>query len=385
MLYRELGKTGYKASLLGMGCMRLPYIDSSDMTKGVDREKAYEMIQYAVDHGINYFDSAQGYHNGDSEAVLGEALDNAKIRDKVWITTKHPFWAKSEPDQIRKNLESTLKKLRTDHLDTLLMHGIGPGNWNDILEWDIWSIFEKFKSEGLINHIGFSYHGNYDHFKEVVNHYPWELCLVMHNLLDVDREVTAKGIQLASDLGVAVTIMEPLRGGGLSNAPKVVAEVYDGYSVKRCPSEWAFRYLANMQGVNSIVSGMSNIDQLKENLAIFSGDDLIPGCVSQAEHDIINAARKAYQSIVTIPCTTCNYCLPCPQGVAIPTAFSLYNDGNRFEFYDQVRRSYMFNRRGGRGAEKCNECGECIKKCPQNINIPEQLKVAHEMLKNWEE
>ena len=385
MLYRELGKTGYKASLLGMGCMRLPYIDSNDLTKGVDREKAYEMIKYAVDKGINYFDTAQGYHNGDSEAVLGEALDNAGYRDKVWITTKHPFWAEIPPDQIRRNLESTLKKLRTDHLDTFLMHGIGPGNWDNILKWNIWGEFEKFKSEGMIKHIGFSYHGDYEHFKTVVTHYPWELCLVMHNMLDVNREVTAKGIKVAADHGVAVTIMEPLRGGGLTQAPKPVAAVYDNSDMKRIPAEWAFRYLADIPGISSIVSGMSSIDQLKENLAIFSKQDMIPGCLSEEEKSIIGSAREAYESIVTIPCTGCNYCIPCSHDVAIPTVFSLYNDGNRFEFYDQVRRSYMFNRRGGRGADKCTSCGECISKCPQKIDIPNQLQVAHTALSGWEE
>lgn len=385
MLYRELGKTGFKASLLGMGCMRLPYIDDSDMTKGVLREKAYELIRTAIDKGINYFDTAQGYHNGDSEAILGEALDVDGLRKKVWITTKHPFWAPCAPDQIRRNLESTLKKLRTDYIDTYLMHGIGTGNWENIKDWNIWGEFEKFRNEGLIKHIGFSYHGNFEHFKDVVKHYPWEVCLLMHNMLDIEREVTAEGIEIAAEHGVAVTIMEPLRGGGLCKAPKPVAAVYDGFRTKRTPTEWAFRYLADKPGVVSIVSGMSNMEQLMENIAIFNQSDLEPGCLGTDEQALIVSARKAYESIVTIPCTSCNYCMPCPQNVGIPNAFNLYNDGNRFEFFNQVSRSYMFARRGGRGAEKCNACGACVPKCPIGIDIPAQLKTAHEALKNWEE
>jgi hypothetical protein len=385
MLYRKLGNTGFDASLLGMGCMRLPYIDNTDLTKGVNREKAYELIRYAVENGVNYFDSAQGYHNGDSEAVLGEALDYNGMRKKVWITTKHPFWRPCEPDQIRRNLEATLKKLRTDYLDTYLMHGIGPGVWDNIQKWDIWGEFEKFKAEGLIKTVGFSYHGNLEHFKEVVQRYPWELCLVMHNMLDVKREVTAEGIAFAAEKGIAVTVMEPLRGGGLCTSPKPVAAVYDNSPVKRTPTEWAFRYLANMPGVASIPSGMSSLEQLKENLAIFAQPDMVPNHLTADEGEIINAARKAYESIVTIPCTRCNYCMPCPQKVNISNIFNLYNDGNRFEFFNQVRRSYMFARRGGSGAEKCTECGVCVEKCPIGIDILAQLKTAHAALKDWEE
>jgi len=386
MQYRELGKTGFKASLLGMGCMRLPFIDDTDMTQGVNREKAYELIRYAVEHGVNYFDTAQTYHAGNSEAILGEALDVNGLREKVWITTKHPFWGPVTHDQIRRNLEATLKKLRTDYLDTYLMHGLGPGgNWDYVLEHDIWGLFEKFRDEGLIKHIGFSYHGNFEHFKEVVKHYPWDLCLVMHNLLDVTREVTPEGIPFAKEHGVAVTIMEPLRGGGLCQAPKAVAAVYGSSTVRRTPTEWAFRYLADMPGVDSIVSGISNMEQLKENLAIFSQPDLTQNCLSADEQKMLISAREAYESIVTIPCTACKYCMPCPQNVDIANAFGLYNDGNRFEFWGQVSRSYMFARRGGRGAENCTDCGVCVPKCPIGIDIPAQLKVAHNALKNWEE
>jgi hypothetical protein len=265
------------------------------------------------------------------------------------------------------------------------MHGIGPGVWENILKWNIWSEFEKFRDEGLIKHIGFSYHGNITHFKEVVKHYPWDLCLVMHNLLDINREVTAEGIDIAHQQGLAVTIMEPLRGGGLSYAPKPVAEVYNTHPVKRTPTEWAFRYLANNPSVASIVSGMSDMEQLKQNIAIFSQPDMVPNCLTDEEQKLIVSARETYESIVTIPCTGCNYCMPCPQNVGISNTFNLYNDGNRFEFFDQVRRSYMFATRGGRSVDKCIACGECTPKCPQGIDIPEQLKVAHEVLKGWNE
>jgi predicted aldo/keto reductase-like oxidoreductase len=384
MLYRDLGNTGYKASLLGMGAMRLPYIDRDDLQKGVAREEAYELIRAAVAGGVNYFDTAQGYHAGDSEAVLGEALEGG-LREKVWITTKHPFWQPADEATVRANLEKTLKKLRTSYIDTWLMHGIGTGNWQYIQDAKIYNLFERLRDEGLIRTIGFSYHGHYEHFCEVVKAYPWDVTLAYHNMLDVDKEVTADGIRVAAEAGIGVTIMEPLRGGGLCYAPRGVAAVYDAAEAQRTPTEWAMRYLADLPGTHSIVSGMSNMAQLQENLKICSSPDMLPGCMSPADKNVISAARDAYNAIVTIPCTSCNYCLPCPQGVDIPGCFRNYNDGHRFEFFDQSRRSYMFARRGGRGAEKCTACGVCTPKCPMNIDIPKELTIAHDKLKGWDE
>ena len=384
MQYRQFGKVG-QVSLLGMGCMRLPFLDENDGSKGVDREKAYELIRYAVDNGINYFDTAYGYHGQDSEAVLGEALEEGGRRSKVKIVTKQPFGAMTNQDTIRRNLENTLKKLRTSYIDVYLLHCIMQPTWDEIQKREIFAEFEKFKAEGLIKHIGFSYHGAYPTFEKVVERYPWDACLIQQNLLDVNKEVTEQAIYTAYKHGLGVAIMEPLRGGGLAQAPRAVAELYDNFAVKRQPVEWAFRHLVNYPEVGTIVSGMTTMEQLKVNLEIFSQADMLPNCLNADERKLISDARDAYDSIVTIECTGCNYCVPCPQGVDIPGAFRLYNDGHRFEKFDQPRRSYMFSRRGGRGADKCTECGVCVPLCPQSIDIPEQLKVAHSLLDGWEE
>ncbi|MCL1997320.1 MAG: aldo/keto reductase [Turicibacter sp.] len=385
MQYRELGKTGLKASLLGMGCMRLPFKDRDDLSLGVELEEALELIRYAADSGINYFDTAFGYHNQESEAILGEALEAGGRRKKAIIVTKQPFGVMKQQDDIRRNLENTLKKLRTDYIDIYLLHCVMKPTWSEIQKRKIFEEFEKFKAEGMIKHIGFSYHGQFPTFKEVVERYPWEMCLVQQNLLDVNKETTEEAIFTAHKKGLAVVAMEPLRGGGLAQAPDPVAKLYDNFRIKRTPAEWAFRHLANYPEISSMISGMSNMEQLKENLAIFNQDDLLPNHLQDDEKELIVKAREAYDSIVTIPCTTCNYCVPCPHGVDIPGTFRNYNDGNRFGFFDQVRRSYMFTRNASRGADKCTNCGVCSPKCPQSIDIPKELKVAHEMLDGWNE
>jgi predicted aldo/keto reductase-like oxidoreductase len=383
MQYREIGKTGVKASLLGFGCMRLPFVNG-DGHQGVDKEKAIELIQYAADNGVNYFDNALGYHSKLSEGIMGEALQTR--RSKVLYVTKQPWWEMPDDASIRRNLEETLTKLRTDHIDFYLLHRIIPEEWENIKKRELFKFFEGFKREGLIKHIGFSYHGNFENFKDVVTEYPWELCMVQQNMLDINTEVTQAGLEFAGDNGLGVAIMEPLRGGGLAYAPTPVKAVYDVFAKpSRSPAEWAFRHLADTPQVTSIVSGMSTLEQLKANIAIFSQPDILPNCLSPAEKATISAARDAYKSIISIPCTACNYCVPCPTGVQIPGIFTNYNDFRMFEHSVQPKRSYMFTTRAGGDATKCVNCGKCLKKCPQNIDIPQELNVAHDVLKGFHE
>lgn len=386
MQYRTLGKTGLKVSLLGMGCMRLPFING-DSNCGVNREAAIELLQFVADSGINYFDTAFGYHSRESETILGEALSIRQKRGEVIFATKQPWWEMPDDNAIRTNLENTLRKLRTDCIDIYLLHRITPEAWEDIKRRRIFEKFESFKRQGLIKHIGFSYHGGYETFCDVVKTYPWEMCMVQQNMLDINNEVTQAGLEFAGDNGLGVTIMEPLRGGGLAFAPNAVAEIYESHPSegKRTPAEWAFRHLVDTTQVSSIVSGMSTKDQVRENVAIFSQSTMVPGCLSQSEKDIISAARNAYKSIISIPCTECNYCIPCPAGVQISGIFAQYNEFKMFERSQNPRRVYMFTTRAGGNATKCNNCSKCIKKCPQNIDIPKELQTAHETLKGWNE
>ncbi|ADY54521.1 aldo/keto reductase [Syntrophobotulus glycolicus DSM 8271] len=385
MQYRQYGKLGYQVSLLGMGCMRLPLIIKEGQNyAGVDLEKALEIIRYAAEHGVNYFDTAFGYHRQTSEAVLGEALDSG-YRVKVKIATKQPINAFKTRDDIRRNLENTLKKLRTDYIDVYLLHNVLSRTWAKFKELEVIEEYEKFRAEGLIRAIGFSYHGEFPCFKEVLDYYPWDMCQIQQNLLDVDREVTEDAIKIAGQKGTALVIMEPLRGGGLAGAPQAVQAVYDVYEEKRPPVEWAFRHLVDYPEISCILSGMTTLEQLKENIALFSRPDFVPGCLTSREHAIIQQAKAAYESLATIPCTGCGYCMPCPNGVNISDIFLKYNAGCMFENFDQSKRSYMFTVRGEQDASHCAACGLCEEKCPQSIAIGRQLQIAHAVLDGWVE
>ncbi|MDR3341964.1 MAG: aldo/keto reductase [Treponema sp.] len=382
MQYRTYGKQlGFKVSALGMGCMRLPRIYQGTSDADVDKEKAFEMIRYAVDHGVNYFDTAYGYHNKTSEAVLGEALEKDGYRDKVKIVTKQPFGVMTTQAEIRRNLENTLKKLRTDHIDVYLIHNIQKSDWENIKQQKIIEAYEKFRVEGLIRGIGFSYHGILPTFKEVLDFYSWDMCQIQQNFMDVEREATAEAIHLAGRKGTALVIMEPLRGGSLANPPAPVKVLYDEYPVKRSAVAWGFRHLINYPEVSTILSGVTTLEQLKEDIDIFSKPDAVPGCLNDTEKAILSRVKAHYESLASIPCTGCEYCLPCPHGVHIPGVFSKYNDGVMFGAFDPPKRSYSFLTRANQDASHCAACGECEQKCPQHIAIIEQLKTAHESLK----
>ena len=384
MQKRAFGKQGYEVSLLGMGCMRLPRAEMPDGSVDVDREKAVEMIRYAADNGITYFDSALTYHNSKSEEIMGEALEGR--RSKIRIATKQRLHSMGgSKDTMRMNLEATLKKLRTDYLDVYLIHNVNAGEWQGMKELGVIEEYEKFKSEGMIKAIGFSFHGDFPLFEEVLKSYDWAMCQAQQNLLDGDNEITEEGIHLAGQKGCALVIMEPLRGGGLANAPGDIMDIYKRTGKDRVPAEWAFRYMADKPEVSVILSGMSTLEQIKENIAIFSSCDILPNCLSDEERKLLAEVKSAYLSRTTIPCTGCEYCMPCAQNVNIPGVFERYNDGFMFDQFDNARRSYMFLKNSGGDASRCTKCGVCLSKCPQNINIPDQLKTAHEKLDGWRE
>lgn len=380
MQYRDYGKLGYKVSAFGMGCMRVPHDKDEHGNKVIRREEAIEMIRYAADHGVTYFDSALMYFGGDCDALLGEALAGGR-REKVKVVSKIPPRMVKDEEDFNKTLDGMLEKLQTDHLDVLLAHDMNRTAWKLFQDKNMYSWMEKAKQAGKINAIAFSFHDDVELFKEMVDAYPWAMAQIQMNILDVDYQATVEGMKYAASKGLAIVIMEPLRGGGLANAPDAVQKIYDAYPEKRTPVEWALRFMYNFPEVSCILSGVSTMEQLKDNLRIF--EDAQPDVLSQEDLNMIAEVRKTYQSLIKVPCTGCGYCIPCPKGVDIPRIFSLYNNGNMYnDFSTVVKDSYSHVLGDNASPLECIKCGACEKKCPQHIHIIDTLQQAHETITN---
>ncbi|HBE76541.1 MAG TPA: aldo/keto reductase [Firmicutes bacterium] len=367
MQYIEYGNTGLKVSRFGLGCMRFP---------GSETE-AIEMVRYALDHGVNYSDTAYVY--GNSEVILGKALKDG-YRDKTYLATKSPIWNITKHEDFEKYLDEQLLRLETDHIDVYLLHNLGFDNWQKVKQYDGFSFLDKMIQKGKIKHKAFSFHGTLALFKEVVNAYDWEMAQIQLNILDEYQQAGVEGLQHAAKKGMAVVIMEPLRGGHILNhCPGQALDLINAYPEKRSLVEWAFRWLYNMPEATVILSGTSTLDQLKDNLNIF--ENARPSVMSSGDLNFIKSIREQFENKSSINCTGCKYCMPCPNGVDIPQIFKLYNNASMMEGYPVDRVVYQNTIvPSGCGVDQCIECGLCMEHCPQNIKIPENLKKAHETL-----
>lgn len=371
MQYRKIGKTGIETSILALGCMRLPVIDG-DMGK-IDKEKATELVRYAIDHGVTYIDTAYPYHQKGSEAFLGEALKDG-YRERVTLVTKAPVWLFETHDDFEKYLDEQLANLQTDHVDIYLLHAMGKERWETCKKIDVFSAIEAAKAKGKIKNIGFSFHDDLETFKTIASAYPWDICMIQFNYMDVEEQAGIEGVRFAESIGLPMAVMEPLKGGMLARAPKEVQAVWDTYPETMSAPEWALRFVANFENVKVILSGMSTLEQLKENLSI--SDRMKPNALDDKALETITAARKAYLEKVQVPCTGCKYCVPCPQGVEIPSVFTLFNRAHMYDAVESSKKQYQSGFAKSGGASTCVACGLCETKCPQKIDIIQSLKRA---------
>ena len=379
MQYREYGKLGFKVSAFGMGCMRLPSSVDNKGNKTIHREEAIKMIRYAADHGVNYFDSAHVYFDGDCDRLLGEALSGG-YRERVKVVSKIPPGHVNSEEDFFRILDEQLEKLQTDHLDVLLAHNLGKESFAHLKKINMVSMMEKAKAQGKIKAIACSFHDDFDTYKEVIDYYPWDMSQIQMNILDVNNQATVEGMKYAAGKGIAIVIMEPLRGGGLANPPEPIQEIYRAFPDKRSPVEWAFRFMYNFPEVSCILSGVFTMEQLQDNIRIF--EQAAPNVMSAEELAMIDNVRDTYKKLIKVPCTGCSYCVPCPKGVNIPSVFELYNDGAMYGGYQTVKERYDRRIDAGNDASRCVQCGACQKKCPQHIPIIEMLKQAHEAMTN---
>ncbi len=374
-------KNGDDLSILGFGCMRFPLKGNS-----VDEERAIAMIRAAIEKGINYFDTAYFYHGGKSEAILGTALAGG-YRERVKIATKLPPFMVKKLENAKKIFETQCTKLKTDYIDYYLLHMLpDQATLERMKQIGVMDWLEQLKNAGKIRNIGFSFHGSRADFERLIRAYPWDFCQIQYNYLDENTQATKVGLQLAGSLGIPVIVMEPLRGGKLvNNLPSEVKKEFESYRETRTPAEWALRWIWNHPEVNVILSGMSDEQQLTENIAI--AEDARANSLSREELAIFDRVKEVMLRKTKIPCTGCAYCMPCPSGVDIPGCFSAYNDKYLLEM-KKNRWSYMqtlgIMSKNPSFASLCTECGKCERHCPQSIQIRKELKVVKkEMEGEW--
>jgi predicted aldo/keto reductase-like oxidoreductase len=376
MLYREMGDTDEKVSILGFGCMRLP---TDGRYEHIDRKKATSLLDFALESGVNYLDTAYTYHGinlregGDSELFLGEYLQDKVVREDVYLSTKLPSWLINEKRDLDKYLNSQLKRLKTDYIDFYLLHSVKERNWSHLEEVGVLDFLDAALADGRIRYTGFSSHDNTELFNDVVDAYKWDMCLIQYNYLDENIQVGRKGLKHANSRKMGVAVMEPLKGGVLADCiPEEVAEIWDNAPVQRTPAEWAFRYLWNHKEINTVLSGMHNMQHLVEN--IFTAAEGEPQSLTSQELKIMEEVKKLYKDKIAVECSRCEYCMPCPNGVNIPQCLSYLNQAAMLNDAQNVHTQYHFMLKDDEKADNCLGCGLCEEICTQNIPIREKIK-----------
>ena len=379
MQYRRFGKLEWEVSALGFGAMRLPLTDINPAS--VDEPESIRMIRYAIDHGVNYLDTAYGYHGEQGERIVGRALQDG-YRERMKLATKLPARLVESARDFNRFFNEQLERLQTGKIDFYLLHGLNGQSWSNVRDLGVLRWAEGKIADGQIDYLGFSFHDDYKVFKEIVDAYDnWTLCQIQYNYMDVTYQAGTRGLKYAAAKGLAVVVMEPLRGGRLAKTPpEQVAKVWAGTAHKRTPAEWGLLWVWNHPEVSVALSGMSAMEQVVENVAV--ADCSGPGTLPANELALINRVRKAYRGLNPVPCTDCGYCMPCSSGVEIPSIFQMYNDAMMWD----DPRTGRFRYRGPGGlneeqrADQCTDCGECVEACPQDIPIPEWLEKAHALL-----
>ncbi len=378
MEYRLFDKIGKPVSLFGIGCMRLP-TTKVEGKNVIDEPEAIRMIRYGIDHGVNYIDTAYPYHDGTSELLVAKALKDG-YREKVFLATKSPVWLVHEYSDLERLLDEQLRKLETDSIDFYLLHALNKERWTTLKAINAMDFMEKAKEQGKIKHICFSFHDNAEAFREIIDGYDWDMCQIQMNIMDMHDQATVEGLKYAGSKNIPVVIMEPLKGGKLATSVNDdIRAIWNQSEVKRTPVEWAFRWLYNFPQVMTILSGVSTMEQLQDNLQIFA--EAKAGSMDENELSLVDQVREVYHKKTVIPCTSCEYCLPCPQGVYIPGVFGLVNEAAMYDDENGPRNHYRdFIISENADASHCVECGQCEAACPQQISIISKLKESHRFL-----
>ena len=375
MQYRK-DRKGNELSILGYGCMRF-----TKKGTGIDIDKAEKELMTAYRAGVNYYDTAYIYPG--SEAAVGEIFERNQIRDKVNIATKLPQYLIGNRAALDRYFDEELKRLRTDHVDYYLMHHLTDvAMWEKLKKVGILDWIQKKKQSGAIRNIGFSYHGNTENFLKIEDDYDWDFCQIQYNYLDEVAQAGKAGLQAAAAKGLAVMIMEPLRGGKLVNmlpeaAKKAMQDSHRDWS----PAEWGLRWLYNQPEVTVVLSGMNSVEMVEANCRTAS--EAQAGSLTEADFQTLEKVKAAIREKEKVGCTGCRYCMPCPKGVDIPGTFRCWNTMYT-ESKQEGRTQYMQTvglTKEPAFASQCIRCGKCEQHCPQSIPIRDKLQEADKDLR----
>lgn len=356
-------KLGVDLTLLGFGCMRYPTLDGK-----IDEKRATQMIDDAYAAGINYFDTAYPYHNGESEPFTGKALSKYP-RDSYYVATKLPCWEVHTLDDAKRIFELQCSRMDENRIDFYLIHALHKTRWHEMRDLGVVDYLIEQQKAGKIKFLGFSFHDDYEVFEEIINYRDWDFCQIQLNYMDTDEQAGLKGYKLAEEKNVPLVIMEPIKGGLLANIPDDVASVFREVDPDKSNASWALRWVASLPNVKVVLSGMSDEAQVKDNLQTFTDFKEL----TEEENAAVDMVAAILKSKVNNGCTGCRYCMPCPAGVNIPENFKLWN---RFGIYgDEGDAKWHWNNdiSPNAKADKCISCGACEKVCPQKLCIRDDL------------
>lgn len=375
MFKRTYKDTDLSVSVLGFGCMRLPKItpDKED----IDYDKAQELIDYALAHGINYIDTAFPYHGKTSEDFVGQALKKHD-RSSFLLATKMPIWEVNTKEDVDRIFNLQLKKLQTNYIDFYLMHALSKDNFEKSRQFGVYEYLLQKKKEGAIRHLGFSFHDKPDVLEEICNTYEWDFSQIQLNYLDWEMQDAKQQYEILERHHIPCIVMEPIRGGTLANPCEAANELFKAARPDKSIASWALRYAATLPNVITVLSGMSDMEQMVDNVNTMT--DFEP--LTDADYTVIEKAAEAYRTKDTVPCTGCRYCMDCPFGVDIPKMFSLYNQYAVDKDEETYKAAYLATPESER-ATSCVACGNCETHCPQSIHIPEKMTMIRELTKEF--
>ncbi|MCT8977119.1 aldo/keto reductase [Clostridium sp. CX1] len=369
MQYRKFGSCNIKPSALGFGCMRLPVLEEDN--SNINEPEAIKLIRHAIDKGLTYIDTAYPYHGGNSELIVGKALKDG-YREKVQLATKMPVWLVEKYEDFDKYLNEQLSKLQTDFIDFYLLHALDKSRIDKMEKLGVFNFLDKALKDGRIKHVGFSFHDKLDVFKHILDLYSWDFCQIQYNFLDEAYQAGKEGLLYAASKGLAVVIMEPLRGGTLAKTPPQEVEKFLKDSpINKSAVDWALSWIWNHPEVSVVLSGMNSIEQIDENIKI--AEKSLPNSFTEKEVEIMDKVKNKFKELMKVGCTGCEYCMPCPAGVNIPRNFALYNQAFMYDDLEGCKNIYGVMPEQAK-ASCCISCGKCEDVCPQHLEIRKLLK-----------